>query len=415
MKKGTFSGVIPMMGLFVMAAIMGFQSIPIGQAVSQELTQSFTDLSRSAETKSYSDLYYFNFVPNGAEHSVNNMSHALGKDGGNVDWNDGEFDPENDISTDVRTKTDEIVDIMKRESEEYLNEKYGGVSQAGGCTIPPINYTIDTFPETSDILRAVDEHEKKIPLTVGSQVEVEYSGYGFYPDVEAAPMEVECSYAQGDTKYIGDTQNSGESSSTGPGMGYGLWGDWSSLGYTNRLKSDANRYHILANRTAYIMKRVHDNWVGVGEIENTDNDVCDPSESDWESLEAQTVNDVNSDVNEGFNNVVNSEVPIEGISGDFNLRSFELEFTYDDYSKNFDGEASYSTSNVHGCECHTHEDGDIHCHETEKDLHVNVTPKISEAEVNLTDTKYRVNTEEGWKQLSFAVYPYVQDFQNDDN
>lgn len=412
-----------MMGLFIMAALMGFQSIPISQAVSNEMTQSFTDLSRVAETKSYGDLYYFNFVPNGAEHSVNNMSHKLGKEGGAVDWDYGEFSPDNEIETDVELKTQEIVDKMITRSRTYFNDNYAGVSTSGVCGMPPINYSIGSFPDSDGtMLQKVKNNEDKLPLVVRSQVEVDYSGYTFFPDIEAAPMEVECAFEQGNTKYIGDTENNEESNGGGNPIFGGLpgwYGNWQSPGFTKQLQSDANRYHVMANRTAYIYKKVHDNWVSdVQTTSNTNEDVCDPTDSDWEQVESNTVGDVGSDVNQAFNDVVDGEVDVEGLSGEFELRPYLLELDYDDYTRNYYGEASYSTSNVHGCDCHEDhsEDSDgTHCHETEKDLTVTVTPNVSVMRSNITDDKYRVNTEEGWKHLEFNVEAYNHDFQNDDS
>lgn len=406
-----------MMGLFVMAAMMGFQSIPIGQAVSQEITQSFTDLSRVAETKSYGDLYYFNFVPNGAEHSVNNMSYNLGQQGGNVTWDQDEFTYEegDNIEFDVRTKTNEIMTVMQGSAQEYFNEKYGGVSQSGGCGIPPINYSIKTFPDSSDILQDVRDHENKINILVGSQVEVDYSGYGLFPTMESAPMEVECAYDQGSTKYIGDTQNSGEDSSSSPYGGYGL--GFQSIGFTNKLESDANRYHVMANKTAYIYKRVFNNWVKVEETTNTKENVCNPSHSDWEEVERETVNDVGSEVNTGWNSIVDNEINVEGMSGEFELWPFSLDLKYDTYTRNYNGEASYSKTFIERCDCHDDHDDSYgeHCHEDEYDLHVTMTPNVSIAFSNITDDDYHINTEEGWKNLEFNVDYYSHNYKKDYN
>ena len=44
--KGTVSGVLPMLGLLMMAFIMAFQTLPISQALSEEMSDSYTDLSR---------------------------------------------------------------------------------------------------------------------------------------------------------------------------------------------------------------------------------------------------------------------------------------------------------------------------------------------------------------------------------
>lgn len=414
-----------MMGLFVMAAMMGFQSIPIGQAVSQEITQSFTDLSRVAETKSYGDLYYFNFVPNGAEHSVNNMSHNLGQNGGNVTWDEGEFDYEegDNIESDVRSKTSEIMLTMQNSAQEYFNEHYGGVSQSGVCGIPPINYTIENFPDSSDILQDVKDHEDKINILVGSQVEIDYSGYGWLPQMDAAPMEVECGYDQGSTKYIGDTQDSGEDEDSNPAASLPFGGagglDFQSLGFTNKLQSDANRYHVLANKTAYIYKRVFNNWVGVTETTNTEEAVCDPTASDWEEVERESVSDVGSEVNDGFDSVANSEVDVEGVSGEFDLRPFLMELQYDNYTRNYYGETSYSKEKVGECKPHPHDCGEgcsyTHYHANEYDISVTMTPNVSVATSNITDDRYQINTEEGWKHLEFNVNPYVHSYLRDYN
>lgn len=415
-KKGSFSGVIPMMGLFVMAAMMGFQSIPISQAISQELTDSFSDLSRVAQTKSHADLYFYNYIPTGAEYSVNQKSYEMAKDGGNVTWHYTEFDA--DIEDDVaveRITEDIIKENLQPASWRYLNAKYETTAGGSECQAATINYTTKVLPEAEEweFLEHLGNHPDNLPLVVRSEVEVtdtSSSWWGSTTTAEASPMEIECSDSgAGATKFIGDSSTSETT--------YSWSDDWSSLGYTHELNATANRYHLLSRETAEFYKRLYDNWATVQSVTKRNDNVCDPSSSDWDSLEQQTVNAVNTDVTTPFNNA-KSEVDVSGFEDEYNIKSYTFSLRGNSYTKNYDGNGSTSTADYHDCSCETcyDEDGDPYdCNcQTEKDLIYTVNAKEAQVSSNVTDSDYQIITESGWNNITFNVEPYVHDFYDDE-
>ena len=436
LKKGTFSGVIPMMGMFIMAAVMAFQSIPISEAVGDQLSESFTDLSRVAETKSYGDLYFFNFVPNGAEHSVNNVSYSLGKDGGNVSWSYNSFNVDNDVETDVRERVETIIeDKLEPMTESYFNDRYGGVSQGSGCTIPSINYTTIPLPDSeSNYLQGVEDNPRDIPMVVRSQVETEGSSY-FYSGGEAAPIEVECIHDQGATKYIGDTQSEDSTASTTTGTGTGVGtgvgtgpsglgfgglggfsfgynffpGNWVSLGYTNRVNATGNRFHVLTEQTSTYFKNLHDEWIQVNQKTGKSSYVCGIGSDEYRSAKSEANSKVENKIVSGTTNAENSLDLPDGI----NIKKQEI-ISEDDFGHGVDTdlyEGSVSTSidqGSCGCEC----SGENCCDRKERVV-ADITPKKSELNWTLKDEAYKVQTSSGWKNLEFEVKSYNHDFQDD--
>jgi hypothetical protein len=430
LKKGTFSGVIPMMGMFIMAAVMAFQSIPISEAVGDQLSESFTDLSRVAETKSYGDLYFFNFVPNGAEHSLNNISYSLGKDGGNVSWSHNTFDPDNNIETDVENRVETIIeDKLEPKTESYFNERYGGVSQGNGCTIPSINYTTIPLPDSeSDYTQGVENNPENIPMVVRSQVETEGSSY-FYSGGEAAPIEVECLHGQGATKYIGDTQSESETSTTtgtgtgtgtgglstgfgglgGFNFGYGFFpGNWVSLGYTNRVEASANRFHVLTEQTTRYFKNLHDEWVQVKKETGKSQYVCSLGSNEWKAAKSEANNDIENKISSGRTKARNSVDLYEGIEIKNKEITSSSDFGHGITTQKYKGTISTSTESG-GCVCDCGRD----CCYDEKRAVATITPQKSVVDWKLKDEAYKVQTRSGWKNLKFKIKSYNHDFQED--
>lgn len=411
LKKGTFSGVIPMMGLFVMAALMGFQSIPISQSISQELTDSFSDLSRISQTKSHAGFHFYNYIPTGTEYSVNEKSYDLAKEGGNVSWNYNQFDIDTDRGDKVESMTKRIVkDNLEPAAGEYLNAKYSSTAGGQNCITPDINYTAKLLPDAgTDFIEEVDQFPDDIPVTVRSEVDVTSSGtFGWFNTVSAAPVEVTCGDNEhGSAKYIGDSSTSTLT----------FFSDFSSVGYSNELNATANRFHILAKETTQFYKTLYDDWTSVQSVTNTKQSVCDPSNSDWESLEQRTVNDMNNEVTTPYNEA-KDQVDVSGFTKNFSIKTYELNFEYDDYDKKFDGNSTNRKVDVGNCKPHTHSCGEdcsyTHYHADVYDLYVTVNAKKSVVSSNVTDTEYKVITEEGWDNIEFLVDSYPHEFYKDE-
>lgn len=409
LKKGTFSGVIPMMGLFAMAAMMGFQSIPISQAISQEMTSSYSDLSRLTKTKSFANLYFYNYVPTGTEYALNEKSYHQAKEGGNVSWGSGEFNPDTDIDIAVISKMSDIIGgELNPATEDYLNNKYGETPGSTACTVPDINYTTKIFPDSTDYKEAASNHPDKILMTVRSETEIQTTFYGFPSGVDAAPIEVECSNQQGDTKYIGDSTSSG---SGGGGGGLFYFNNWQSVGYTSELNVSANRYHILARETSEFYKRLHDRWVNVGEETGHSSYTCSLGRSEKVSAVSSAVSDVDNSITSKRSTAISNLRPLpDGIEiKENNIDTFDSFLGGDVTTGKFRGSVS-TTVQSGDCVCDCGED----CCNHEKRYKATATPETSKHYFSLKDTKYSIITETGWKKLNFTVSPYNHDFENDD-
>lgn len=399
-----------MMGLFVMAALMAFQSIPINQAVSQELTESFTDLSRVAETKSYGDLYFFNFVPNGADHSVSHMSHTLGQIGGNVSWNYQEFES----SDAAEQKADEIASEFEEQAQEYFNAKYGGISQRNSCTIPSINYTTDLYPDSNTIMDGVDSRPSTIPVKVRSQVDYNFGdlwsglpfgggvGTGGVPSIytesntgtdiiDAARMKVECSPEQGSTQYIGSTDG---------------------IGFTNELEVSANRYLLLGEKTSNYYKDIHDEWLDVEAESGYSSWKCSVGRSEKVSAANSAVSQVDSTISNGKSTATNNlqgSLPDQVEIETNNINSSDSFLSGDVTTGKFSGSLSTTRqSDPNECDCDQYG-----CDDPEYRYKATATPETSDLVFTLNDTKYRSMTENGWETIEFKVRPYSHDYQND--
>jgi hypothetical protein len=404
MKKGSMSGeeVIPMVILLLISAMMALNSLPITDVFSTELSETLTDVSRVSETKSYADMYFYNYVPMGAYHSVNQQSYDLGRNEGgeDVEWHYNAFSA--DKSSNLQLY--DVVNSLEGSTTQYFNQEYGDTSRSQTCSIPDIQYTADLYPDQFGLSDAMQQNRNSIPVEIGSEINYEApeSGFGF-PIPEAAPLEVECEFESGATRYV----------------------DTDGIGFATTETARANRYVIMANQTIRAYKDIQREWRSVGNVTNTDENVCDPSDSDWESLESQTVNDVDSNVTSKFYSGVGDGVNIPWISGDsliqgsFELTSYELDLDYGDYDTSYDGFSSYSSEEVGNCNCHGDHDHDddnnteTHCLDDEYDLTVEVAPTNATAQIEMVDEANKVVTDEGWKRLRFRVQSYYQEFQND--
>lgn len=397
-----------MMGLFVMAALMAFQSIPINKAVSQELTESFSDLSRVAETKSYGDLYFFNFVPNGADHSVSHMSYTLGQNEGNVSWNYQEFES----SDAAEQKADEIAIEFEEQAQEYFNAKYGGISQRNSCTIPSINYTVDLYPSSNSIMDGVDSNPSKIPVKVRSQVDFSFSNIGF-PGligggigggvggtggtggtgsiIDAARMKVECSPNDVSTQYIGSTDG---------------------IGFTNQLEVTANRYLLLGEKTSNYYKDIHDEWLDVEQENGYSSWKCSVGRSEKVSAANSAVSQVDSTISNGKSTATNNlqgSLPNEVEIETNNIDSSDSFLGGDVTTGKFSGSLSTTKqSDANECDCDR-----WGCDDPEYRYKATATPETSDLVFTLNDTKYRSMTENGWQTIEFKVSPYSHDYQDD--
>ncbi len=82
--KGSLEGVLPMMGLLILAAILSMQSLPIGSALASVTEESGEDIADLTEGQASSEYFMNVYMPAAMKYSMNNAAYEL-EDGG-IDW-----------------------------------------------------------------------------------------------------------------------------------------------------------------------------------------------------------------------------------------------------------------------------------------------------------------------------------------
>ena len=135
--KGSMEGILPMLALFLMSAAMATQALPISEALAQIVGSSTSDVERVVNTRSYADFYFYNYLPQTSEYSINNISYELGKDAGGLNtWNNSWIDG---------SPYFELYRHLEIESEDKLNSKITG--SEGRCDVPDSNYSLSLFAD----------------------------------------------------------------------------------------------------------------------------------------------------------------------------------------------------------------------------------------------------------------------------
>lgn len=180
--KGSLEGVLPMMGLLILAAILSMQSLPIGEALASVTEESGEDIAALTEGQTVSEHFMYTYMPAAMKYSMNNAAYEL-KDGG-INW-------ENEASS-----VSEPHHIVGSIVDEWESE-----------TTPRIDSRLDSH-------HCSIEHDLIMRVYPGE------SGYSLYTtdniteaDVEAFtfnPVKISCN---SETEYINQTY-SGEASAS---------------------------------------------------------------------------------------------------------------------------------------------------------------------------------------------------------
>jgi len=129
--KGTQTGVMIMTAVMVLAFIMGVQTLPLNQALANEISDNYKDLPRISQAKTFGENIHFNEGLPAAEHSVNQKSYDLGQVKGGFKWS-------YNIPPDSK-----ITKKLENRSENYFNKNYKSKGTLSSCKIPTINHTLD--------------------------------------------------------------------------------------------------------------------------------------------------------------------------------------------------------------------------------------------------------------------------------
>jgi hypothetical protein len=359
MKKGSIANVIPILGLLLASVLFTFQSIPISNAFSSELTESISDLNRVTQTKSVADLYLYNQIPMAASHSVHQASYTVASQGGSmglnyVEWTyDGVRESglygtiRNTISNNLRTIT------VTTFQDKYLGDTKG----FGDCEINRDDFSLlmpgyQQSGDTDDIAGSVNPGGR---------------------------LEVSCESSDGSTRYLSEYLSA-------------------------NFEANDNRFYQLSDDTVSFFEDLGESWQEVGSVRRTGTTCGSVSESQYRSKENSAASAVQSQISSRFSSVLENYPTYEGFKiAVARTIDFTNSMTYDTYSEaNYKG-YSQSGSNVIGC-CGPS------CTKTRYRYWVEVFPEESRVDWSLKDAKHKVPIEDGWKSLHFNVSTYSQTY-----
>jgi len=136
--KGSLEGVLPMMGLLILAVVLSFQSLPIATSISAIIGESAEDAGISAESKSASEHIIHHYVPDVASFSVDNAAFETGQDNAGISWNS--ITSEEEIYSDIQ-------DAWEEEANNLFSEQLP--SRVENCEIQTEEYDLEIYPDTS--------------------------------------------------------------------------------------------------------------------------------------------------------------------------------------------------------------------------------------------------------------------------
>jgi hypothetical protein len=157
--KGSMEGALPMMGLLILAAALGFQTFPIADAFATIFGQTTEDYSNVVETRSYGEFYFYNYIPLAAEYSINDAAYELGKDAGNFTWESSNLGGTTSTYAELTPK-------WRKNSTDQLNSRISGVE--GGCRIPDRDFGITLFGtlDVNDTRFSVNAKDSDEPASI---------------------------------------------------------------------------------------------------------------------------------------------------------------------------------------------------------------------------------------------------------
>lgn len=361
MKKGSIANVIPILGLLLASILFTFQSIPISNAFSSELTESISDLNRVTQTKSVADLYLYNQIPMAASHSVHQSSYQVASNSGNIGLESIEWDYEglregsifgstmNTISVNLQTNTTSIF------QDKYLtdNEAFGDCDinkDQFGLVLPGYQSSGDT----DDIAGSVNPGGR---------------------------LEVKCESSDGSTRYLSEYLSA------------------------NFVAND-NRFYQLSNDTVSFFMDLGDEWQEVSSVRRTGTTCGSVSESQYRNKENSAASAVQSHIASRFSAVLQDYPTYEGLE---KVVAETVDFTnsmkHDTYTDaNYRGYSTSGSTQIGICSC-----GEG-CTKPRYRYWAEVYPEESRVEWSLKDAKYKVPLEDGWESLHFNVSTYNQTY-----
>ncbi|MFB6203550.1 MAG: hypothetical protein ABEK01_03595 [Candidatus Nanohaloarchaea archaeon] len=397
MRKGSISGILPMIGLLLMTALMMFQSIPISQSFSNEVANSINDLTRMSATRSYGDFYYYSYLPTAGVHSTHQKTWDLGQKGGGEDlrWR---YDTLSTITA------EKLIKNLRYRTNETFRAEYAKIFETNipgfsNCKVPG-DMALKSIPYDDLSLYYSGKKPRErtnIPLSLSSSFVFNYFGITYRFGKEA--VGIKCTFSEKTFRYKGDPQN---------------------IYQTRRVAYD-NRYMMLANQTHDAVRELRENLRDVPTDYSASGETCRyPSDSEIENVEEKAIGDAQNEIGEAMSEVRSKfpekkgfEIPTLEVEGPSEtLRYAET----DDFALSSGDVDVTKTGRVCDREC-IERDKKGNCIEVDKDYYheidVDMSIKSSNFRIVYQDQKYRIPTAEGWKHLKFVVDPYFHDYTQD--
>ena len=371
--KGTINGVLPTLGLVIMAALMAFQTLPISQAFAEEMSESYNDLSRITQAKSQGNFMYHNNGLLASEHAVNQKSYELGQIKGGFAWS-------------YNTPTEQkLVEKLENESQKYLNNNYTTYQTIQDCTIPTINHTLN-----------IQLQNKFIKFNQTS-----------YAQNPNKPPEIICNYPETKVNYTGEKPKYGS--------------NFEENRFSTTQTAEANRYGPLIDKVKQYTNQIKNEYPksSSGKVEQktgTSSTVCTEgsgiTDSHKKTAMRSAVSSVEGVITGSKTEAWNTVSPIPNW----------MEKTVDKYNKSKTfrwggGSPIVSTDIFSGSISTSIKDSCTNCCGTSN----NYDEVYAEAKVTPSWTKYylvleedesknshnKILTENGWKHLEFRIEPWT--------
>jgi len=344
-----------MLALFIMSMALATQSIPLGEALGEVVSESTSDVERIVNTRAYTDFYFYNYLPQTGEYTLNDEAYNLSEEGGGFEWNS---------STANEGMYTKIYNKWVSESNEEVNSRVSG--SEGVCTVPSIGYYITPFSD-------YDTANKQ--FFVGSNAAEE--------EVSGSPLQANCTFPGGDSFYSD-----------------------SDAYYSTQYNATNNRYLGLTRESLDFFIAIREQFNNIESSSNTERS-CG-TRPDKEDVEPEAVQDLESKVLNAFQTVESTFPKNE----EFNINQADLgvngEFTYETDSGILDG---YSTTTTDDGSCCSNCGDDDDNPEYWKYRTVTSYPSVTEINWTLEDSGQKILVEREYENLEFDVEPYTHYFQ----
>lgn len=219
MEKGSMEGVLPMLGLFLIAFILAVQSLPISEALNDIAGDAGTEIGEIAETKAETDHIILNEIPMASKYSVNNAAYSMAEDKGGIDWQSAGLESESSVMS----------TIMSNWQEETTENFEGRINNIRECRPDEeIELNLYSSHSTSSILSTeFDETEYEVEsdniICTFNDQQINKTNYlkqeslekNRYVEVAKAvtrffvQIEEEYSEAEVDNEYVGEASKCG--------------------------------------------------------------------------------------------------------------------------------------------------------------------------------------------------------------